>query len=244
MTMTAERLDSGYRSEGVEGETYDVSDRGPHKVAVSIPHNKIDTYRTAFAPGAFGGSFQRRVPEGSLAMLGEHDPGNHLGRAVHAEVRSADNLIIGEFDQTPFANRWFDRIRSGEMKHWSFYFTNGEYVPHPSVRGAKTYVAADMHEFSSVARPSVPETATLGYRSQPGSDDLLAELEYGFDDVRYHMRELRRDGVIPFSLDEQIASTLARVRSRGAPVGSGRRSLDAELETRLFPRNGSGAHHA
>ena len=180
MTTTTARLDEGVRS--IDGQVFDVDD-AKHQVAISLPHETLDSYGTDFAGpgpgrrGCFAESFERHLPD----MLGEHDPNQYLGHAVRAEVRAKDNLIIGQFDPLDTnrtAARYFRDIQDGRVKHWSFWFRNGEYVRHPHVPGGLRYTRCDMEEVSATRRPAIPGTRTLGIRSALGArtSDVATEL--------------------------------------------------------------------
>lgn len=248
MTMTAERLEEGYRD---EGGIHDLDDRR-HEVTIDWPV-AIDHHGTDFAPGAFEAGWRAQKP----VMCVEHRKDIVIGRAERTESLPDRHRIVARFSSfrhVPAAEAAWSNIADGNYSGASFHFVDGHCISHPQVRSAKRYTSARMLEFGPVVAPSCL-TQFSGLRSAASGayleDDLLGDLEYQIDDARYHIIELRRAGRIPPSPDQQIAShfdhagsTLAGVRSRGVPVGSGRRSLDAELERRLFPRSGSGAHHA
>jgi len=218
MTTTA-KLDQGYRS--VEGAFHDVDERR-HQVIVSIPHERLDHFNTDFQRGAFSDSFKRHLPE----MLGEHDPHQHIGEAIRAEVLPTDNRIVGAFDDfasNRTARRYFNDILDGRIKGWSFYFRSAQHIAHPTVPGARRYIRADMEEFSATARPAIPGTATLGIRSRPGSagSAVLDRL----DDVRGRLTLLRFDRI----QDRAHRAELARIRSTGElPFYIRCRTFDAE----------------
>ncbi len=237
-------LDEGYRS--VDGHVHDLDERR-HQVIVSLPHETLDHYMTDFQRGAFADSFRRHLPE----MLGEHDPHQHLGHAIRAEVLPTDNRIIGAFDDfatNPTARRYFGAIKDGRVKGWSFFFRNGEHIRHPHVPGALRYTRADMEEFSATARPAIPGTLTLGIRSRGTStaqgagggvldriDDLrcrIALLRADGAEARAHEAELaqmRHTGRLPFYLWERAFDATTRACETEA-------ALENELED-LFDRH-------
>lgn len=250
-----ERLDEGFRS--VLGNVADV-DEGRHEVLVRIPHESYDSYDSDFARGAFAESFERNP---HFPLLEEHRPELRLGHAISAQVLPMHNEIRGQFDRTPVADRGFRRILDGIIKGWSMWFRHGIAVPHPTRPEGRRYVKASFEELSAVRRPSIPGTVTaglrsaegagyahgwdFGYRSQPEDDyeDDLGELEYAIDEARYHIVDLRRDGKIPPSKCQQIASrfdhsreVLASVRNRGVLLS--RRSVGLDDIEEAFGRAG------
>jgi HK97 family phage prohead protease len=232
-TTTTTRPSEGYRS--VDGQVYDVDQRR-HQVVVSIPHERLDTFKTDFAKGAFADSFRRKP---HVPMLAEHRPENLIGHTLKAEVRAADNLLVGQFSDlsaNPVANRYFNHIVDGDIRGWSFRFARGEYTVHPSVRTAIRYTRADFEELSAVAFPAVPGTATLDVRSAGGTHgaDLLADLDR-IDQVRrrgelislgaamdrYHERDieqLRQSGQLPRGIRTRCYDAYTAVSAREADL--------------------------
>jgi HK97 family phage prohead protease len=218
-------LREGYRA--VPTNIYDLDDAA-HKVAVSLPHETLDSYGTDFQAGCFKESFERHLPD----MLGEHDPSQHLGHAVRAEVRSQDNLIIGQFDPfdvNPTAARYFRDLQDGRVKNWSFWFREGEYVRHPHVPNGLRYVKATMEEFSATKRPAIPGTRTLGIRSALDTRSNVAselralftrmEINSAADRSQAMLRQqLRQTGQLPRRVRSACYDAVTRSEERFADL--------------------------
>jgi hypothetical protein len=241
MTMT-DRLEQGFR----DTSTIHDIDGARHQVVIDWPI-AVDNHGTDFGPGAFEGGWRR---DGPPPMCLEHNKEKVIGRAEHTESLPDRHRVIARFSNFAHnrdAEAAWSNIGDGNYRGASFHFVDGRSISHPTVRNAKRFTSARMLEFGPVVAPSC-KTEFSGFRSLPEADyyleddPLAGELEYAIDECRYHLGDLRRDGKIPPTKCAQIAANLAhsaetmgRLRNRGVPVGSGRRSIGS-VENELAER--------
>ena len=164
MTLITNQLEEGYRADIALAHIQDVDD-GKHQVLVAFPHNKLDTYRTDWAPGCWDESFADRLP----AMVWNHNPDLIIGRGVAAQTMPDRTELRGQyasFDDVPKAREAYALERDHMIPGWSFHFREGQSVEHPTIRGARRFTKARMLEFSPVTFPSIPGAVAVGLRAE------------------------------------------------------------------------------
>jgi phage head maturation protease len=164
MTVIMTQLDEGYRADLPSATVHDIDD-AHHQVLVAFPHNRLDTYRTDWAPGCWDDSLAERMP----AMVWNHNPDLIIGRGVRAQTFPDRTELTGQyadFDAVPKAREAYALERDHMVPGWSFHYREGQSIEHPSVRGARRFVKARMLEFSPVTFPSVPGAQATGLRAE------------------------------------------------------------------------------
>jgi HK97 family phage prohead protease len=207
----------------------DDSSDGRHRVKVEFPHERVDTYRTVFAPDCFTESFAEFKPP----MVWQHDLRDLIGRAEKAQSLRQHNELIGRFSDTnavPRAAQAYSQIRDGDLTDFSFGFRDPLYTPHET-RGVRRISKAKMKEFSPVTIGSIPDAKATGIRE----DDVMAEL--GVEQIL----KLRNEGLISDEDAQQAIKnlhgmehiTIGRVRKPGeeppAPVRIKGTMVDGEF---------------
>lgn len=162
--MTDTMLQAGTR-DAFGGEVADL-DEGKREALVKIPWEVMDTYRTDFGRDAFDDYLGRRLP----AMCWQHQKAEPIGRAIaHQKGQRAHEfqLRFSDFDAVPRARQAFTQWADGDLTDVSFYYNNGNAIPHPSgERGAYRFTKADMPEISPVTVGSIPGAIVTGVRSE------------------------------------------------------------------------------
>jgi hypothetical protein len=165
--VNAQPLREGFRD--LPARVHDLDEKR-HQAIVEIPHRSWDAYHSDFDTDCFRESFARQLPE----MKREHR--DRIGESLRAEVLPHANRLVTQFDDSPIGERSFRDIRDGRLKGWSFHYRNGKFVQHPDHPEGVRYMKADMAEVSAVARPAIPNTRTVGIRSQPDPLTYLEEV--------------------------------------------------------------------
>lgn len=171
------------------GEVRDV-DESKRQVLVTIPHERLDTYRTDFSREAFRDSFAQRLPK----MAWMHQATEPIGHATRADVTDKANELVAQFsdfDACPRARQAFTQIRDKDITDFSFGFANAEGAPHPTEKGAIRFRKATMREISPVMTGSIPGAVALGVRAvaeASGIADLVRAGEVTAEDAAAVLR--------------------------------------------------------
>lgn len=182
MTMITNGLDEGYRADLAMASVHDIDD-GKHEVLVSFPHNRLDTYRTDWAPGCWDESFADRLP----AMVWNHNADLIIGRGSAAQTLPDRTELRGQyadFDAVPKAREAWALERDHMIPGWSFHYRDGRSVEHPTIRNARRFTKARMLEFSPVTFPSIPGASAVGLRAEEATimAPTITELRALLDD--------------------------------------------------------------
>jgi hypothetical protein len=169
-----EPLEQGYRDD-LAADVHDVDDRR-HQVAVDFPADgPPDKFGTSWGSGCFAASFRHQLPP----MLVEHDRSRLVGHAISGQSVGRVHRLVGafsDFDDVPLARETFAHIRDGDYPGWSFHFTEGETVPHPTVRSARRFTKATMKEFGPTVAPAIDGVLVSGLRSVLRADVDTADV--------------------------------------------------------------------
>lgn len=145
-------------------------------IADVMIYNKVDDYRTSFAPSAFEESLRDHLPK----MLWAHNMMEPIGRWIDADNNNQRLRMVGELDldmvttpdgreldipAVPMAHRAWTQMQKRTIDQFSVGFLRLEDSPHRSVRGATQIDKAWLDEASPVLVGSVPGTRLVGVRS-------------------------------------------------------------------------------
>ena len=164
-----------------------VPDRREGRVIADVMiYNKIDDYRTSFAPGVFDESLRDHLPK----MLWAHNMMEPIGRWVEVDDNSQRLRMVGELDlemvtapdgrvldipAVPMAHRAWAQLNKRTIDQFSVGFVRLNDSPHRSVRGATQIDRAWLDEASPVLVGSVPGTQLVGVRSAQRGAPLARE---------------------------------------------------------------------
>lgn len=218
-------------------------------IADVMIYNKVDDYRTAFAPGVFTESLNDHLPK----MLWAHNMMEPIGRWIDVDDNSQRLRMVGELDldmitdadgrplpipAVPMAHRAWTQLQKRTIDQFSVGFMRLQDSPHRSIRGATQIDKAWLDEASPVLVGSVPGTALVGVRSS--SRTAPAPLERERRSV-FHF-ESNRGKVRPMTTD--------RGESRANPIGynqykhmAGSTSPSAQKALKDGPRQLGGGSH-
>jgi len=162
-----------------------VPDRKQGRIIADVMvYNKVDDYRTAFAPGVFDESLRDHLPK----MLWAHNMMEPIGRWVEVDDNSQRLRMVGELDlemvttldgreldipAVPMAHRAWTQLQKRTIDQFSVGFMRLQDSPHRSVRGATQIDKAWLDEASPVMVGSVPGTSLISTRSADVQDDAV-----------------------------------------------------------------------
>jgi HK97 family phage prohead protease len=164
-------------------ESVKVDDAKQRQIVIDAPiYGVVDDYRTAWRPGVFDDSIERRKP----SLLWGHDWRDPIGAFKDAEQKSDRLRVVyqlDDFDAVPRARQAFAQADSGTIRDASFGFNHlkTDEEPFDDDEGAVWINRARLDEHSLVLVGAVPGAGVAGVRHVAAADvlRLAHELEAG-----------------------------------------------------------------
>lgn len=129
---------------------------------VAVRYGVLDTYRTEFAPAAFGPMEGRSVP-----MLWSHDPSNVIGSWSVVEDRGDGLAVKGKLNlDVAKAREVRSLLAAGDVRGLSIGFRR--LADEARQGGGRRITKAQLVEVSVVAVPSVPGSGVTSVRTEIG----------------------------------------------------------------------------
>jgi len=166
-------LSEGYRSD-LGAVVHDV-DEGHCVFDFSTRDDHPDAYHTTWSSHVFRDSFRRRP---HIPMLFDHGLSGYpapIGSSVRCESLPDKARVVNKFARTPMASDVRSLLLDGHIPGASFHYARGVTQPHPTMRGYRRFLRADMLESSPVLRPSSPHNSIAGVRSMVMRDGIDLE---------------------------------------------------------------------
>ena len=129
---------------------------------IAVRYGVLDTYKTEFAPSAFGPMKGRSVP-----MLWSHDPSTVIGSWSSVEDRGDGLAVKGKLNlDVARAREVRSLLAAGDVRGLSIGFRR--LADEARQGGGRRITRAQLVEVSVVAVPSVPGSAVTSVRHQFG----------------------------------------------------------------------------
>ncbi len=203
---------------------------------VAVRYGVVDTYRTEFAPAAFGPMEGRSVP-----MLWSHNPDEVIGSWSAIEDRGDGLSVKGKLNlDVAKAREVRSLLANGDVRGLSIGFRR--LADEPRSGGGRRITKAQLVEISVVAVPSVPGSTVTSIRNAAGAatkEDTMSEhTEAAPDAAAMEARYADLEKKIVDRVASEVRGLndrLAQVETRAnRPGGVSAPSPESDLERRSF----------